>query len=283
MTAAIQEDIRDTDITEAEPEKVTDITGRAITPVITVTAMAMDMRMFRVNSLTAIRKKKVIDIHTHLIPGIDDGCESLEETKKVCEMMRSQGVNRIIATPHFYADSSDPKEFLIKRNEAFRSMGDLVREYNIRKGAEVRYFTGIGRADGIELLKIDRSDFMMLELADKRVNEIVIDDLMELRFRNIRPIIAHLNRYSEFNNDRFIEFCNMNGIPIQLNTECLFSFFQRRRALKLIAAGAVQFIATDCHDSERRKPNLKEAFDVIRAHLGDDVAEEFAENEERII
>ena len=225
----------------------------------------------------------MIDIHTHLIPGIDDGCGSLEEAKKVCWLMKSQGVDRIIATPHFYADSTDPKEFLLKRNKAFKSMGDLVSKYNIRKGAEVRYFTGIGRADDIELLKIDRSDFMMLELADKRINEIVIDDLMELRSRNIRPIIAHLNRYSEFNNDRFIEFCNMNSILIQLNTECLFSFFQRRRALELIRTGAVQFIATDCHDAERRRPNLKEAFDVIRAHLGDDVAEEFAENEDRII
>lgn len=277
----IQEDTGDTSITRVATEEVTVITI-VVTAAATM-ATVMDMRMFGMSRLTAARKKKLIDIHTHLMPGIDDGCETPEETKKVCEIMQLQGVDRIIATPHFYADSSDPEDFIIRRDRAFKSMGDLVQKYNIRKGAEVRYFTGIGMADGIDLLKIEGSDFMLLELADRKVNGIVIDDLLQLRNRNIRPIIAHLNRYSDYYNDSFIEFCNINSIPIQLNTECLFRFFPRRRALRLIMAEAVQFIATDCHDSERRRPDLKEAFDVIRKHLGDDIAEEFAENEERII
>lgn len=225
----------------------------------------------------------MIDIHTHLIPGIDDGCESSEETKRVCEILRSQGVDRIIATPHFYADSNNPENFIAVRDKTCEALGSIITEYNISKGAEVRYFSGIGMTDDIDLLQIEGTNFLMLELADKRVNGPVIEDIMKLRSRNIRPIIAHLNRYSDFNNDEFIEFCNINSIPIQLNTECLFSFFPRRRALNLIKNGSIQFIATDCHGIKERAPDIKAAFDIIRANLGDEITEEFIENEERIL
>lgn len=223
------------------------------------------------------------DIHTHLIPGIDDGSQTVEETRLICEAMQAQGVDRIIATPHFYADSEDPENFIRKRNEAFETIRDLADEYHVIKGAEVRYFTGIGMSENIDMLLIDGTNFLLLELADKKVNGYVLDDLMELRSRNIRPIIAHLNRYREFHDDRFIEFCNMNGMPIQLNTESLMYWYSRRRAMELIGSGRAQFLATDCHDLTARKPDLKEAFDIVRTHLGNVRTDDFIEYGERIL
>ena len=223
------------------------------------------------------------DIHTHLIPEIDDGSQSVEETRLICEAMQEQGVDRIIATPHFYADSEDPIDFIRKRDAAFETMAELAERYNIVRGAEVRYFTGMGMSENLEGLLIEGTNFMLLELADKKVNNSVIDDIMELRSRNIRPIIAHLNRYREFRDDGFIELCNMNGMPIQLNTESLMHWFSRRRALELIGSGRVQFLATDCHDLTDRKPDLKEAFDIVRKHLGNARTEDFIEDGERIL
>ena len=223
------------------------------------------------------------DLHTHLIPGIDDGSQSVKETRLICEAMQAQGVDRIIATPHFYADSQNPEDFIGKRDKAFETIRDLADKYHIVKGAEVRYFTGIGLAENADRLLIDGTNFLLLELADKKVNRYVIDDLMELRSRNIRPIIAHLNRYREFHDDKFIEFCNMNGMLIQLNTESIMRWYSRRRAIELIGSGRAQFLATDCHDLTARKPDLKEALDIVRKHLGDDRTDDFIENGERIL
>ena len=198
-------------------------------------------------------------------------------------MLKEQGVNSIIATPHFYADNCDPAEFLLKRDKAFETIKTLAEEYNIRKGAEVRYFSGIGKSEDIEMLTVEHSGFMLLELTEKRINDFVINDIMQLKMRNIRPIIAHLNRYREFRDDRFIEFCNINNIPVQINTECLFNRWTRKRALYLIATGRVQFLATDCHDCVKRKPDIGEAIDILRRYLGDEYTDEFIENEEIII
>ena len=225
----------------------------------------------------------MIDIHTHLIPGIDDGSESYDETKRICEMLYEQGVDRIVATPHFYADSSNPEDFIERRDASFETMQDLAEKYHIIKGAEVRYYSGIGRSEGIDMLLIEGTRFLLLELTERRVNDFVINDLMKLRSRNIRPIIAHLNRYREFRDNGFIEFCNMNGIPIQLNTECILSRFSRRRAIDLIASERVQFLATDCHDVAGRKPEMKEAVDVVRRYLGDEITDDFIRNEGMIL
>ncbi len=218
-----------------------------------------------------------------MLPGIDDGSKSYEETEKICKMLKEQGVNSIIATPHFYADSNDPVAFLLKRDKAFETIKTLAKEYNIRKGAEVRYFSGIGRSEDIEKLTLEDSGFMLLELTEKRINDFVINDIMQLKSRNIRPIIAHLNRHREFRDEGFIEFCNINNIPIQINTECLFNRWTRKRALDLIATGRVQFLATDCHDCEKRKPDMGEAVDILRRYLGDEYTEDFIGNEEIII
>lgn len=221
------------------------------------------------------------DIHTHLLPEVDDGSESMEETKEMLSEMIKQGVDRVFATPHFYADNEDPEEFLERRNKAFEKVTEKVANDETLKackviaGAEVRYFNGIGMTDEVDELLLGDTNCMLLEMPDKRFSQNIIDDLINLRQRRIHPIIAHLNRYNEFNDDEFIYFCNMQAMPIQLNTECIIDRSQRRRALELIAEGSVQFLATDCHGLRHRRPNLKEALDIVRNHTSDALVEEF--------
>jgi len=225
----------------------------------------------------------VIDIHTHLLPRIDDGSGSSQETLNILDIMKKQGVDHVYMTPHFYADDEDPDHFLKRREKALNIIKDEVEDIKISTGAEVHYFSGIGRTNQLRKLLLEDTDCLLLELPMKGTSRYLIDDLMTIRSKGMRPILAHLNRYPEFMDNEFIGFCNSQEILIQINTECIFDRWIRRRALELIEDGMVQFLATDCHDFQRRGPNLEEAVNIISKYLPEKVVSEFLDNEVKIL
>jgi len=225
----------------------------------------------------------MIDIHTHILPHMDDGSSSREETIAMLDAMHGQGVTKVIATPHFYADNEDPEEFFVRRKKAYKEIEGAHPKVIVSVGAEVHYYGGCGATKELDRMKIEGTDFLLLELPDRHFNPGIPDDLMMMRERGIRPIIAHLNRYKVFHDNDFIDFCNAEGILIQLNTECIMSFMQRRRSIDLMTSGRADFLATDCHDTMYRKPNKKEALDIIAKTAGSGFVQEFLEREEYII
>jgi len=255
----------------------------------------------------------MIDIHTHILPNMDDGSVGADETRAMLRAMHSQGVTRIAATPHFYADSDDPLRFIARRDKAFDELGRATAgavsnqekkpadgvsspanepsemtssesiPIEIIPGAEVRYFTGCGRTKELDMLRIGDSGLLLLELPDTHFPMSIIDDLGALLERGIRPVIAHLNRCRVFDDDEFIEFCNEEGVLIQLNTECIIERHKRRRSMELIADRRVQFLGTDCHHAEIREPNKAAALKIIAGKLGEEFIKDFTETEEHIL
>jgi len=225
----------------------------------------------------------MIDIHTHILPHMDDGSGSCEETLDMLSAQKSQGVTTVAATPHFYADNEDPEEFLARRDRAYAEIEGPQSDVDIILGAEVRYFNGCGRTKEMDGFKLQGTDFILLELPERHFVMNIIDDIMMLKSRGMRPIIAHLNRCKVFDDEEFIDFCNDEGILIQLNTECIIDWRSRKRSIELISSERVQFLATDCHDLTYRKPNKKEALDIIARTKGNDFITFFTENEEHII
>jgi len=225
----------------------------------------------------------VIDIHTHLLPKIDDGSGSTQETLELLGIMKNQGVDHVYMTPHFYADDEDPEHFLRRRERAFEAIKDNIAEYKVSLGAEVRYFSGIGRTDQLKDLMLEGTKCLLLELPDRGASRYLIDDLMNIRGRDIHPILAHLNRYPEFVEDRFIDFCMSQDIYIQLNTESVMDRRTRKRAIELMSEGRAQFIATDCHDAKHRRPDLAEAVDVLKRYMTEEKLQRFFDREERIL
>ena len=105
------------------------------------------------------------DYHCHILPGIDDGSPDAETSLAMIEMMRTQGVERIIATPHFYAhEERSLTEYLIRREEAFDSIADFAVIKNIFLGAEIAIEHGISMISGIDKLAMEESDMILLEL-----------------------------------------------------------------------------------------------------------------------
>jgi len=219
---------------------------------------------------------------------MDDGSDSTGETLEILRIMKNQGVDTVVATPHFYAENEDPEEFLTRREKSLESLmeqsansGTLDRK--ILNGAEVHYFNGCGRTREMDNLLIEGTKLLLLEMPFKHFSMNIIDDIMALRQRGIRPVIAHLNRYKTFDDDEFIDFCNEEGILIQLNTECIIERPMRRRSIGLLADERVQFIGTDCHGLLHRKPNKAEALNIIADMLSPRFVQDFIRIEEEYL
>ena len=105
---------------------------------------------------------KVVDFHTHILPGIDDGSSSVEESLAMLQMEKEQGASLVVATPHFYPQNDRPEKFLQRRKAAFEQLTEKISPDDklpqIILGAEVYYFKGIGQWEGLRDFAIENTN-----------------------------------------------------------------------------------------------------------------------------
>lgn len=215
----------------------------------------------------------MIDWHSHILPGLDDGSKDVAESVSMIGMQASQGVETIIATPHFYANDETVDSFLSRRSKAMEALKPQLPENapRILLGAEVRYYQGISRLEGLKKLTVEGSKLLLLEMPMGVWTESMVRELVELSGKSsVRIVLAHVERYMKQQKqsvwDRIIE----SGILMQVNASFFASFTSKRKALNLLQNGVVQFVGSDCHNITTRPPMLGKALTVIRKKLGDD-------------
>ena len=108
----------------------------------------------------------MIDWHTHILPGVDDGSRDVEESIKMLSELKAQGIEYVVATPHFIANAESVDEFLKRRDEAYASLTAVAGEDlpKILCGAEVKYYPGIARMEGLEKLTVGDTRILLLEM-----------------------------------------------------------------------------------------------------------------------
>ncbi|MCI7739003.1 CpsB/CapC family capsule biosynthesis tyrosine phosphatase [Butyricicoccus porcorum] len=214
---------------------------------------------------------KVIDFHSHILPNIDDGSKDINMSMEMLKRSKEQQIDVMIATPHFYADSDTIEHFLKKRTYALKQLEDNIdfSAPKIVSGAEVCFFAGIGRADNIEELCIGSSDLMLLEMPFRAWSKGDLREVERLLNRGIRPIIAHLERFYRFQKDKeLIQDLFAFPVLIQVNAECLLSWKDRRRAIKLFQSGQAHLLGSDCHNLTGRPQNLMEGRAMLEKKIG---------------
>ena len=223
----------------------------------------------------------MIDFHTHILPGIDDGSMDMKMTEKMLEKEQADGVTHIYATPHFYANRRSVEFFLERRNGAFEKVKELLESRpelpRITAGAEVYYFSGIGKAEHLEKLCIEGTDILLLEMPFVQWHRDMAKDVDDIiKKRGLRIILAHVERYERFQKDRdtWNRILDM-PLTIQLNTEPFInagSFIKPNKehkcCMQMLAEYDNCIIGTDCHNLVRRAPNLAEARAVIEKKFG---------------
>ena len=217
----------------------------------------------------------MLDFHTHILPGMDDGSASPEESLKMLLAEAEQGVDEIILTPHFYPSREAPESFFARRQQALARLQYAMQRYpnlpRLHAGAEVAYYDGISRSEAAEQLCIGGTGAMLLEMPFCEWTRRMLDDVYELLSqRGIQPVLAHVERYLAFQHRDIVADLCERGVWIQVNASCFTRWQTSRRALGMLERGEIHFLGSDCHNMSSRKPNMGEAAAKIHRKLGED-------------
>lgn len=210
----------------------------------------------------------VSDLHSHVLPCIDDGSGSLEESVAMLRESAAQGITLMAATPHFDPRSDTPEAFLSRRNEAARMLRENMEPGMPRLllGAEVRYFRGISESDALPLLTLEGGKALLLELPPAPWPEVIWQELAQFRQRTgILPIIAHIDRYiSPFRTRGIPERLGELDLLVQANSGFFLKKTTASLALRLLREDKIHLLGSDCHGMRYRLPDLGAASEKIQ-------------------
>lgn len=213
----------------------------------------------------------MIDFHSHILPGVDDGPETLEESLSILRESFLQGTDLMVSTSHFYAMEEYPTEFLKRRNEAAQRLENAVlysaEVYpKIVLGTEVLFFPGISEAEEIKLLQIGLSGSILIEPPMAPWTDDMLDEIQQMgRNFNLRPIIAHVDRYMTIQQDHsLIDRVLQRDFVVQVNGTYFLNPDTQKAALKNLKAGKIHLIGSDSHNLTTRPPNLGMVQKLVR-------------------
>lgn len=209
---------------------------------------------------------RMIDFHTHILPGIDDGSTCVKESVSMLREEKRLGINAIVATPHFYANRNDISTFLKKRERAWNQLvpylwPELPAVY---LGAEVQYFEGICAVEDVKQLRIKGTDLLLVEMPFRQWSNRIINDVLELNEReDVQVVLAHIERYMSLQSaDVWNQFRN-HGVEMQCNVSFFDSWKTRLKAISMLSRGEIQFLGSDCHNMTSRRPNWDRISDKV--------------------
>ena len=229
----------------------------------------------------------MIDLHNHLLPGIDDGAKKVEETLEFLRLARRDGITAVTATPHMKPGVYDnSRELILDRVAMVReaARGDEAEGVDLLPGAEV-YFTAdvVQRARAGKLMTVgDRGRYVLLELPYQQVPMGVDDTIFQLKLLGLTPIMAHPERVAYYLEDfervaasvRLGALTQVTGNSIAGRFGSKAKDFSRR----MLERGLIHVLASDSHDVLYRPPTLSEARQTTARLAGEEVARRLLED-----
>lgn len=211
------------------------------------------------------------DFHTHILPGIDDGARNLTMSLDMLAMLKKQGVDKVIATPHFYAHRQPMEEFIQKREEALLKIQNsgATGLPEIYTGAEV-YLERDMRREDLSPLCLQGTSYILIEMPYMPFESWMLEEVYDFCLKqSLSPIFAHLDRYFSLYNDNNIqEVLDFDNATIQVNNSALFTRKSLKMVLKWIKEGRTIIFGSDCHDLSGRDPNDGQAQSILLSKLG---------------
>lgn len=231
----------------------------------------------------------MVDIHSHILYGVDDGAESLEEAAAMLKEAKRQGISSVVLTPHYrYGMFSFPAEQIKKHFYQLNSYAEnigiklyLGTEYHIDSQCVARLRQG-------RCLTLAGSPYVLAEFSYRTTCKFMRNSVNELLTYGYIPVIAHVERYRELrSHPGYIEELRELGAWIQVNADAVLGKEGRntkRFTKKLLKKDWVDVIASDSHGIQKRKCHMKECRDYIIKKYGEEKAKKlFEKNPSRII
>ena len=218
----------------------------------------------------------MVDIHSHILPGVDDGSTSWEVTIAMCEMAVKDGITHMVATPH----SDDTYKYERRKHEA------TLQELRERLGGAMEFSLGCDFHMSFENITavrhtpaefcLGRTYYLLVEFSDFGVSRTMLKTLEQFLDFGLMPIITHpeRNRMLQANPDLIIEMAEA-GCLIQVTAGSLTGFWgttAKKIAEWLLKQNALHVLASDAHDPKHRVPILSKARDAASAIVGEEIA-----------
>lgn len=210
----------------------------------------------------------MIDFHSHVLPGIDDGSKSVEESLRMLEASAGQGIAYMAATPHFDPSETNPEQFLDRRERAAERVRAVWRPElpRLLLGAEVYYCDGISQAEEVEALRIEGTSLLLLEMPFQPWSDRMVGEIRALHNRpGCTVMLAHIERYLRYQKRTVWDKLLDAGILMQSNASFFLRWSTKHRAVHMLDAGRIHLLGSDCHGMAERPPRVGEAL----ARLGE--------------
>lgn len=229
----------------------------------------MDMAMTTATNTT---NKPMIDIHSHILPGADDGIQVFSEALSLIKRLISEGIQKLVLTPHVLSSAQrmnrmEQKEIFSKLKQA---VIDNKLDIDLYLGAEVRYreLLDIDYHDYV----IDNTNYILIEFSYH--NPTPIDEVIyHLSHIGLRPIVAHIERYDYLKLEDYIKIKSSGGL-LQMNASTILGKDHYAKSKKLYKEALhlklIDFVGSDMHSSLTSKPSLLKAYHHLKKKLDED-------------
>ena len=225
----------------------------------------------------------VIDFHAHVLPRVDHGSRTLDDTRKQFKYMRNYGVDRVVATSHFYPHVHQPNEFIRDVDDAIevlRSSSVIPEGLEMCIGAEILVCDKIYKMYGFEKLCIRGTDCVLLEMpAQIKWSKSIIETVETIIDNGFTVVLAHIDRYIDKYSeeiDRFIE----EGALFQLNSDSLASIVRRKKVLPYLQKDAAVAIGSDLHGPNK---SVCKDFAKVRRIVGEETYDRIMQRTEKLL
>lgn len=217
----------------------------------------------------------MIDFHSHILPGIDDGAKDTDEALQLLASLKEQGITTVVATPHYHGECSI-KRFLHNRDAAYKSLKEAMEQSGgdypeIVLGTEVAVNEFIVRHNGLDRLCIDGTNYILLEMPNKYWPPLLYDIVYNIAGKyHLKVIIAHIDRYFSLigNNKKIVRLINMQPI-FQINSYSL-KYLGGKKLIDMLEFFECDYVfGTDCHNLTNRKAFYKEPLEYFSNKYGE--------------
>ncbi len=211
----------------------------------------------------------MIDFHSHILPGIDDGAKDIEKSLLMLGECKKNGVETVVLTPHcYFTEDVDIRDFIINRNEKYRLLKEAIKNSGeefpeLRLGCELYLNNQHRNSAFLKELAIEGTNYIMLEMPVGEWDSEIYETIYTITLKGLRPMLAHIDRYYLEHRE---DFHNLFSFDLAYQVNCgafLFSKFKKNMPY-FFEHGAIHVLGSDMHNLSTRNTKMAECEKVLK-------------------
>lgn len=205
------------------------------------------------------------DLHSHCLPGLDDGAKNVEMSLEMLRSAKAQGVNTVCATPHCITDVDEGiVTFLEKRSKAFSKLDEYLKtDESLPKlvvGAEVYLGCDMSDFEHLPLLCYGDTNYILLEMPSGFEPSELAEWIYNISIKGLRPVIAHIDRCPDY--EEIMEALEGTDVIFQINASQFLTMSGRFLLKKIFKKNCRFFVSSDMHNTSSRACNIGKAREI---------------------